>query len=107
MIKDTQSQEYSKAYLEFLQNPSKVIQSIGKDIDSKGLIEDIFEYFSSEQVEKLGINVNKYSTSKKQHLNIQNVVEATEDVRIGEMQKAIGNIRKEMEPDKSNVQDTH
>lgn len=107
MIKDTQSQEYSKAYLDFLQNPSKVIQSIGKDIDSKGLIEDIFEYFSSEQVEKLGINVNKYSTSKKQHLNIQNVVKATEDVRIGEMQKAIGNIRKEMEPDKSNVQDTH
>ena len=103
-IKDAQNQEYSKEYLEFLQNPVKYMQLIGKEIDSNGFIEDIFKMLSSEQADELGIDVKKYSKQESNALeNInKNTLEsgtiATEgSVREGEINDELSAIIEEFE----------
>ena len=106
-IKDAQNQEYSKEYLEFLQNPVKYMQLIGKEIDSNGFIEDIFKMLSSEQADELGIDVKKYSKQESNALeNIsKNTLEsgtiATEgSVREGEINDELSAIIEEFEQKK-------
>ena len=54
------------------------MKQIGKDVVSKGLIQDIFQILSSEQAKELGIDTKRYQLTQSQ------LIESATDATIQE-----------------------